>query len=154
MTIEALLTSEAAAIAHRMGIDVDERDVVKTLAMRDGGLAALSCLTTDARTAALREVLMLHMGTAITMRVEAAADLTYRLQHDGYLPIWTVYDHPIDYPDGFIARLHITGRDLDGPTCNVLIATTLADLRAKIPPGLACFARDESDDAKIVETWL
>jgi len=24
----------------------------------------------------------------------------------GALPIWTIYDRPLDYPDGYIARLH------------------------------------------------
>jgi hypothetical protein len=33
-------------------------------------------------------------------------------------------------------------------------APTLAEVRALLPRGLICFARDDRDDPMIVETWL
>lgn len=64
--------------------------------------------------------------------------------------MWTVYDHPTDYPNGFIARRFT----LDGPTSNTVTGATLEAVRAAIPQGLVCLPRAGSDDKVIVETWL
>ena len=66
------------------------------------------------------------------------------------LSLWTIYDHPRDYPRCFVARRY----ELDQATADVLTAGTLADLRAKLPPGLTRLERAEGDDAKIVEVWI
>jgi hypothetical protein len=67
------------------------------------------------------------------------------------LSLWTIYDHPTDYPDNFVAREFL----LDKPTDNVLIANSLEQLREAFRrAGLCCITRHPSDDAKIVETWL
>jgi hypothetical protein len=67
---------------------------------------------------------------------------------------WTVYDHPRDYPDCFVARRWIAkGGDVI-PTTDMLVATTLDEVRALLPPGLIRFARMPEDDAKIVEVWI
>ena len=64
--------------------------------------------------------------------------------------LWTVYDHPPDYPDHFVARLFA-----DGVETNVgFLADTLEALRDKLPPGLYPLARSPSDPPSIVETWL
>lgn len=64
--------------------------------------------------------------------------------------IWTIYDHPTDYPDKFVARKFI----LDKPTSEVIIADTLEELREMLPLGLSCFNRSVTDDPVIVETWM
>lgn len=67
-----------------------------------------------------------------------------------HLPIWTVYDHPRDFPGAFVARLSI----LDKPTAKLLHSDTLEGLRAQLPNGLTCLQRSPSDDPVIVECWL
>ena len=66
------------------------------------------------------------------------------------LDIWTVYDHPRDYPDHYVARLWRG----ETPTETVLRASTLAELHAMLPAGLARLSRMEDDDPVIVETWF
>jgi len=43
---------------------------------------------------------------------------------------------------------------LDKPTTNVIVADTLEEVRALLPPGLICMPRDVADDGVIVETWI
>lgn len=66
------------------------------------------------------------------------------------MPIWVVYDSPLDLPGRFVARKWV----LDKPTAEILQGKTLEELRAKLPPGLVCLARADEDDSKIVETWI
>lgn len=69
------------------------------------------------------------------------------------LPAWTITERPLDYPDGYIARLFLA---LPEPTVTdvALTAATLDDLRELLPPGLCPIPRDPSDDHVIVESWL
>lgn len=64
--------------------------------------------------------------------------------------LWTIYKHPKDYPDKFIARKFI----LDKPTDDIRIGNTLEEVRDMLPPGLIRLDRDFTDDIVIVETWL
>jgi hypothetical protein len=66
------------------------------------------------------------------------------------LPIYVIYEYPIDYPDKYIARKFI----LDKPTGECFIANSLEEIREKLPKGLTCFDRDPTDDKCIVESWL
>lgn len=76
--------------------------------------------------------------------------------HD--MMLWTVYDHPLDYPDVFVARLWSmrTGQPVEGAP--VLTAATLDQLRGDIQHAtdyvLCCMARAPEDDPRIVESWL
>jgi hypothetical protein len=73
----------------------------------------------------------------------------------GYMPVWTIYEKPFDYPEGFIARANVASRDGQmQATTAVITGATLEEVRAQLPPGLACFPRDESDSYVIVESWL
>lgn len=80
-----------------------------------------------------------------------AADLHYANRE--CLPMWTITANPSDCPGRYVARLHLT---LPAPvvTNQAMVADTLHELRAMLPPGLICFQRDPSDDPVIVETWL
>jgi hypothetical protein len=84
-------------------------------------------------------------------------------QHDalerGVLSLWTVYDHPNDFPDCcFVARRWEVGKDKSGlprATNETIIANDLEALRHIFTrAGLHRLPRHDDDDAKIVETWL
>jgi hypothetical protein len=66
------------------------------------------------------------------------------------LPIWVVYDNPVDLPGRFVARKWLN----DTPTSEVLQGKTLDELRSLLPRGLYRMERADSDDAKIVECWI
>jgi hypothetical protein len=67
------------------------------------------------------------------------------------IPIWTVYDHPRDFPDCFIARKFM----LDVVTTEIVTAPTLDELRDRLATeGLFLVPRSPEDDPRIVETWL
>jgi hypothetical protein len=67
------------------------------------------------------------------------------------LEIWTVYDHPKDWPDGYIARKWI-GETATGDT---ICADTLHAIRVQLRSmDLVCLSRSHNDDPVIVEVWL
>lgn len=70
------------------------------------------------------------------------------------LHIWTIYDHPTDFPSGFIARLYTVTAEGGKPTSACYTGDTLDEVRAKIPQGLYNMGRQPEDDSKIVESWL
>ncbi|ARL77584.1 hypothetical protein [Burkholderia pseudomallei] len=72
---------------------------------------------------------------------------------DGQLCSWTIYDHPLDYPDGFVARMFVGEK----PTNAALYGRTLDAVRAVLAhmlPDLYCMPRHAGDEPHIVETWL
>lgn len=70
------------------------------------------------------------------------------------LSMWTVYDHPSDFPNGFIAREWITSGSEPQPT-DVVIVAPLETIRKNLQRmGLVCLTRAPDDDPAIVETWL
>jgi hypothetical protein len=74
--------------------------------------------------------------------------------NDEALGIWTVYDHPRDFPDCFVARRSLSSAGGIFMTDEVVTAATLEELRALLPPGLYRIDRDPLDDPVIVEVWL
>ena len=72
------------------------------------------------------------------------------------LSLWTVYDHPLDYPDKFVARRFDVDKDGSKPTPSLLVSSDLDALREvlQFEMHLTCMVRDPSDDPKILETWL
>lgn len=67
------------------------------------------------------------------------------------LPIWTVYDHPSDWPDWYVARLFYN----ETPTGNMLLYRDIEPLRDELTQrGLVSMMRSPGDDSVIVETWL
>lgn len=70
------------------------------------------------------------------------------------LPMWTVYDHPTDYPNEFVARKSIV-TNVVYMTDELLRQDDLEELRKDLAGrGLICMQRSPEDDAKIVEVWL
>jgi hypothetical protein len=69
--------------------------------------------------------------------------------------VWTVYDHPRDFPHNFVARKHEVVKGATRPTANFFVGHDLAAIRAIfMTAGLACFKRDKTDDPCIIETWM
>lgn len=71
------------------------------------------------------------------------------------LLIYTIYDHPHDYPDHFVVRrkkiingFPVTDESFKG------FADTLEEARLHIPPGLYRLERDPSDYLSIVESYI
>lgn len=64
--------------------------------------------------------------------------------------IYCIYDHPLDFPDKYIARLW------NGPlpTSTTLEADTLEAIREKLPKGLSLVPRMPNDDPVIAECWV
>jgi hypothetical protein len=74
----------------------------------------------------------------------------------GLLSIWTVYDHPKDCPDGFIARrFEAGGGNPDAVATADVVTGDLASIReSMVLCGLCRMSRAPSDNPKIVETLL
>jgi hypothetical protein len=67
------------------------------------------------------------------------------------LEIWTVYDHPKDFPDLYVARLFIN----DTPTAKTMKNADLDAIRRQLRnKGFTRLPRQEADDPVIVECWL
>jgi hypothetical protein len=71
--------------------------------------------------------------------------------------MWTVYDHPRDFPAAWVARRWEIGEGRARATGDVLVSDCKADVRHMIQdtmPGAVCLHRQLGDDPGIVETWL
>jgi len=73
---------------------------------------------------------------------------------DDVLEMWTVYDHPRDMPDCFVARLFLVKAGAMEVTGIFRAAPTLDEVRAMLPLGLYRLPRSENDEPQIVEVWL
>lgn len=70
------------------------------------------------------------------------------------LEIWTIYDHPTDYPDHFVVRKNIIGPGRVWADLKCRLFDTLEAARESLPPHLTRLHRDQHDEPQIVETWL
>lgn len=71
------------------------------------------------------------------------------------LVLWTIYDHPRDYPNAFVARRWVVERGGERATDTLMTSDTLDWLRDQmLDMGLYRLPRDPADDPSIVETWL
>lgn len=71
------------------------------------------------------------------------------------LSIWTITEKPRDYPDCFVARLHIISAGASSATPEHILSTDLEALRDEmIRRGLVCIPRSSGDDPVIIESWL
>lgn len=72
------------------------------------------------------------------------------------LAIWTVYRHPSDYPDKFVARRFDVDGDGARPTASIIIASDLETLRGILEFELLLTRLDRHpvDEPQIVECWL
>lgn len=72
------------------------------------------------------------------------------------LSMWVIYDHPLDFPGGYIARKWNIGGGLKPlfATGSTVTGDTLEEVRAKLPRGLYRINRDPRDEPQVVECWL
>lgn len=70
------------------------------------------------------------------------------------LNMWVVYDHPKDYPNGFVTRRWEIRPGEPEATPDAIYTSSLERARALIPPGLHRMERNPEDDPVIVEVWL
>ena len=78
--------------------------------------------------------------------------------------IVTVYDHPQDFPNGYVARAHIVAQNRYGVMgCGkstyaspmiYIGRETLDEVRAAIPPDMVKMIRHPQDDPAILETYI
>ncbi|OYW56836.1 MAG: hypothetical protein B7Y80_01765 [Hyphomicrobium sp. 32-62-53] len=69
------------------------------------------------------------------------------------LPMWTLYERPLDYPGHYVARMFVT---IPSPVATqfAIVADTLEELRQALPAGLLRLDRQPADEPQIVETWF
>lgn len=71
------------------------------------------------------------------------------------LPMWTVYDHPSDYPNNYVARQVLIWKDGSQTSPQFMIGPDLKMIREQLMMmGLTCIGRQPGDDPVIVEVWL
>lgn len=71
------------------------------------------------------------------------------------LPMWTIYERPLDYPAGYVVRRwHVLPEGQMQADLAAQYAGTLEEARATIPPGLVRLGRAPADDPSILEVWL
>lgn len=69
----------------------------------------------------------------------------------------TVYDHPQDFPHGYVARAHIIAHGGKSAYVSPMIyigRETLDEVRAAIPPDMVKMIRHPQDDPAILETYI
>ena len=72
-----------------------------------------------------------------------------------WLSIWTIYEHPGDYPDGFVVRKFDIVHGKTEPVPSIAFgAPTLETARSLLPAGLRRLPRAETDEPQIVESWI
>lgn len=80
-----------------------------------------------------------------------------RVLHEnaGGFELWTIYRHPKDYPGHWVLRAHeLLASGETHPHAVCFVASTLGEIRAKVPPGTWCMGREPDDDPAIYECWI
>jgi hypothetical protein len=80
---------------------------------------------------------------------EMAATLHAEAIERHALSAWIVFRDGPGHPGKVIARLAT-----DTPTPYVLVADTLAELRTRLPPGMAVTERQPADPPEVLELWF
>jgi hypothetical protein len=70
------------------------------------------------------------------------------------LTMWTIYEHPKDYPGKWVMRAHDIAAGSTTPRADCIVADSLDEVRAVLPPGLTRLPPHPDDDPVIHETWL
>ena len=70
------------------------------------------------------------------------------------LSIWTIYYHPLDYPDTYVARRYETCYQGFQATDDIITGPLEVIRKSLELRGLYRLPRDKQDDPCIVESWL
>lgn len=77
------------------------------------------------------------------------------MNDDAVLVMWTLYDHPHDIPDSFVARKWLVTRQGERPTGEIVRADTAQAIYEHFRnQGLGWIERHPDDDPKIMGTFL
>lgn len=93
------------------------------------------------------------MTNAVQLVLSIQADALARDMLSG----WTIYDHPTDYPNNFVARFWVVkrGEPEPLPTDRHIVSPTLEHLQTIFrTAGLVPIRRFDDDVPKVVEVWL
>jgi hypothetical protein len=71
------------------------------------------------------------------------------------LAMWTIYDHPKDFPDHFVARKWLITAGEAVATAETMSEEDLETLRKyMIASGAYCLPRQPDDGPVVVESWI
>jgi hypothetical protein len=71
------------------------------------------------------------------------------------IALWVIYDHPSDFPTGYVLRRQVARAGTVTPDRDAVYAPTLQAARAALPPGLLLLHGPGVDpDPKIHEVWI
>ena len=71
------------------------------------------------------------------------------------MSLWTIYDHPTDFPEHYVAREWIAAHGTVHKTENFIMSKNLDMLRGELQSMHKYpIERAPTDDPKIVETWI
>jgi hypothetical protein len=94
------------------------------------------------------------MNASVEIDIRYAAHLQESAVSLGQLLIWSIYDHPPDYPQWFVARPTIIRPKTSGALPMHLMAHDLEKLRAMLPDGLTRLSAAAWDDPQVIEVWV
>jgi hypothetical protein len=94
------------------------------------------------------------MNTSIEIDPRYAQMMHVSAASLGQLLIWTIHEHPKDYPDFYVARPTIIRPKTAGPMPMYLLARDLETLRGMLPAGLTRLSRFDARDPSIIEVWV
>jgi hypothetical protein len=92
---------------------------------------------------------------AIEALIERVVAEQYAAAQRGVLSVWTIYERPLDWPDGYVARRFESSKGGYVATASELRCGDLDKLRDVFEgAGLVSMTPAVEDDPDIVETWM
>jgi hypothetical protein len=82
------------------------------------------------------------------------AEAQWKAAKRGVLSMWTVYDHPKDFPEGYVARRFDCTAEGPVATHNAYTGSLELLRETLLAAGLIRLDRQADDEPQIVETWL
>lgn len=93
------------------------------------------------------------MSDLVTFPLTAEAARRFHVEHRDTVPVWTIYGPgTTDHPGRYVARPFLSRTRQVSQ--HAILADTLEETRATLPPGLFCLGRQPGDDPNILECWI
>ena len=93
------------------------------------------------------------MNPSIRIGRQGMAALLQKSHDQNDLLTWTIYDHPVDFPDYYIVRPHSAA--LKRPLTVHFQHAQLEQVRFALAQlGLVCLARSDTDPPNVLEVWI
>ena len=74
--------------------------------------------------------------------------------HEGSFALFTIYEHPLDYPRHYVVRRWFVEAGKEVADIVPRIADTLEEVRVFVPDGRVRTLPRSTDDPTVVEVWL